>query len=271
MAGVFLSYSRADQKTVDRLTAQLRAGGHRVWVDREGIGAGARWHEEIVKAIDTAQVAVVVLSQNSIGSEHVLTELTLAAEGKVPIIPVVIEPVVIPRSMKYHLIRLQTIDLVANWNAGMKALLGTLGPYDAAPRLDSSHQNVRLMATWLKRIQEDGGDANWVVFADKQRQVFAQFSGVINRSTLQGEVPGVTKPPLTAGQLATLRSLGWEVTSANHYRDFEARTDGERLAVAQHVMRTLVEVYDVRPDAAIAVTYQLDRVVPGVARLVPDK
>ena len=64
---VFISYSHKDEKWKDRLVAHLgvlqEQGLLEVWEDRQ-IAAGDDWLPEIEKAINKAQIAILMVSAN---------------------------------------------------------------------------------------------------------------------------------------------------------------------------------------------------------------
>ena len=97
---VFISYSHEDAEWLERLRVHLRP------VEREGIidlwddtkiAAGIQWKEAIVNALETARVAVLLVSANFLASdfiaEHELPELLARAKaGGTTIIPVILSP-----------------------------------------------------------------------------------------------------------------------------------------------------------------------------------
>lgn len=127
MTKIFMSYSRADSKIVSRLIGELEAAGYQVWVDRVEIRGGEIWRREIVNAVDTSDVMVLVLSNHSIESDNVRRELDLAESGKLRILPIEIEPVTIPPEFRYQLVGIQRINLYKNYDQGLRELLGALG------------------------------------------------------------------------------------------------------------------------------------------------
>jgi TIR domain len=72
---VFISYSHEDEAWKDRLLKHLavlkQQGEVEVWDDRK-IRGGDEWPAEIWKAMDAAQVAVLLVSANSLASEFIL-------------------------------------------------------------------------------------------------------------------------------------------------------------------------------------------------------
>jgi chemotaxis protein histidine kinase CheA len=71
---LFISYSRADREWVDRLKTMLaplvRGDDFRLWDDSQ-IPPGARWQEEIARALTTARVAVLLVSADFLHSDYV--------------------------------------------------------------------------------------------------------------------------------------------------------------------------------------------------------
>jgi len=86
MADVFISYAREDQAVAAKLRALLELEGWEVWWDQQ-IHAGARWSNEIDRAIRAAKAVVVLWTAHSAGSDWVSREAAIAREqGK--LIPV---------------------------------------------------------------------------------------------------------------------------------------------------------------------------------------
>ena len=80
---IFLSYSRADMETMQRVKAALEAEGLRVWID-EGIEPGTPvWEMAIETAIAASDCLVVILSPDAAESRWVRSEIEMAeSHGK---------------------------------------------------------------------------------------------------------------------------------------------------------------------------------------------
>ncbi|HEX6035942.1 MAG TPA: TIR domain-containing protein, partial [Anaerolineales bacterium] len=111
MAQVFTSYSRRDTETVDTIVEKMSQAGISVWLDRSDIKAGNTWRVQIVKAIDTCQAFVLMLSPHSAASDNVRREIDLSHDSERTIFVVMLDPVrPIPAEIRYQLAGLQFID-----------------------------------------------------------------------------------------------------------------------------------------------------------------
>ncbi len=96
---VFISYSHKDEDWKDRLVTHLgvleEEGLLQTWNDRK-IGAGDEWFEEIRKGMDTARVAVLLISANSLTSKFIRNQevprlLERRSQEGVVIFPVIVK------------------------------------------------------------------------------------------------------------------------------------------------------------------------------------
>ena len=125
MADIFISYSSKDREKAEQLTELLVSAGLSVWIDKSGIDVATSWSGEIVDAIEGCKAFVVLLSPHSIESVNVVKEVSLAAEQKKKILPLDLEPVELPRDLKYHLAGIQRAPMT-NIDAIIRAI-GKLG------------------------------------------------------------------------------------------------------------------------------------------------
>jgi sugar lactone lactonase YvrE len=89
---VFVSYSSRDRLALDNLVAALRRTQLPVWFDDQ-LGGGEAWWSTILEQIRGAEVFVVALSRNYLGSKPCLAELGYAQDLGRPVLPVQIGPV----------------------------------------------------------------------------------------------------------------------------------------------------------------------------------
>ena len=126
MANVFISYSRKDMQLIDRLVRQLAAASVETWLDRNDIRGGDKWRGTIVRAIKAADAVLVALSPDAVASDNVRRELDIAEQADKPLLPVEIRPTTLSDDLTYQLIGLQTINLAADFDAGVGELLESL-------------------------------------------------------------------------------------------------------------------------------------------------
>ena len=100
---VFISYSRKDTKTVDKICKTFDDNGITYFIDRTGISGGLEFPEIIVKAIEECEVFIFIGSQNSYSSRYVSNEVTYAynVKGQNSIIPYLIDNTPLPGSLQF--------------------------------------------------------------------------------------------------------------------------------------------------------------------------
>jgi uncharacterized protein YjbI with pentapeptide repeats len=74
----FISYSHEDEEFSQRLHSRMRSENLRVWYAPEDMRGGKKLHEEIFRAIQIHDKLLLVLSENSMKSEWVMTEIRRA-------------------------------------------------------------------------------------------------------------------------------------------------------------------------------------------------
>ena len=78
----FISYASKDQEFAERLHADLQARGVRCWFAPEDIQGGRKLHEQIEQAIRHYDKLLLVLSEHSMDSEWVKTEIYHARQDE---------------------------------------------------------------------------------------------------------------------------------------------------------------------------------------------
>lgn len=79
----FISYSSKDEDFAKRLHADLQNNGVRCWFAPEDMKAGRKLHEQIVDAILLHEKLLLILSEHSMNSEWVKTEIAKARQREV--------------------------------------------------------------------------------------------------------------------------------------------------------------------------------------------
>jgi hypothetical protein len=79
----FISYSTMDQAFADRIYADLQTNGVRCWFAPEDVKGGKKLHEQIDEAIRIHDRLLLILSEHSMNSEWVKTEIASARAREV--------------------------------------------------------------------------------------------------------------------------------------------------------------------------------------------
>lgn len=106
---IFMSYSSKDFEIMKKLSAILEERGAKVWYAPRNIW-GEDYASSIVNAIEKSAFFVALISQNSMGSRHVLNEIDLAFNSLASenhLLPVKLDEAEMPSSFLYYLSRLQ--------------------------------------------------------------------------------------------------------------------------------------------------------------------
>lgn len=100
---VFISYSSKDKPTADALCARLEAHGIRCWIAPRDVLPSQAYGEEILNAIHSSRLMVLIFSGESNRSQQVMREVERAVSKGVPILPFRIENVPLSPSMEYFI------------------------------------------------------------------------------------------------------------------------------------------------------------------------
>jgi hypothetical protein len=107
---IFISHSSED-KTAARIIAGYLRTHWTVWIDEAGIVGGKDWRGELIRALETAWVVILLVSLNSMRSKWVMREIDAADRLGKTIIPVVVEEAPYPDSLRMILAGVQILPL----------------------------------------------------------------------------------------------------------------------------------------------------------------
>jgi len=110
---VFISYASQDKNIADAVCAKLEDKKIRAWIAPRDVPAGANFADSIISAINQCKVLVLIWSQDSNISAHILNELHQAFEQGILIIPFRIQDVQPTNAMRYYIGRTQWLDAFA--------------------------------------------------------------------------------------------------------------------------------------------------------------
>ena len=111
---VFLSHSSTDGEIASALCKELENNGIDCFLAPRDIRTGYEYAEEIINGIDRTDAMILILSNRSNTSPHVLREVERAVSKNIPIIVYRIEDVILTKSMEYFLMAHQWVNGKAN-------------------------------------------------------------------------------------------------------------------------------------------------------------
>lgn len=123
---IFISYAHSDgEEFARRLHDELRRRDLDVWLDVIDIPAGAKWDDEIEKAIRECWALIFVMSPKSIVSENCQDEWSLAINLDRPVIPVKTTDLE-DNEIPFRLHRRQYVSFVESFDRGLARLRSQL-------------------------------------------------------------------------------------------------------------------------------------------------
>jgi TIR domain len=100
---VFISYSQPDRDCAFEMVARLEAAGFDCWIAPRDIAPSADWAAEIMDAISSARVMILIFSAHSNHSPQVRREVERAVHKELSILPFRIEDVLPSKSLEFFL------------------------------------------------------------------------------------------------------------------------------------------------------------------------
>jgi hypothetical protein len=142
---VFISHSSLDKLAADAVCHGLEAKGVRCWIAPRDQIAGQAYGEQITAAITSAQVMVLVFSDNVNNSQAVLNEINIAVGANVTIVPFRIAKADFSSELHFYLGRMHWLDafpppvddyidtLIATIRRNLKPVAGAAKPAAVPP------------------------------------------------------------------------------------------------------------------------------------------
>lgn len=186
----FISYSRVNEGFAIKLATELKLAGYRVWLDQLDIPTGARWDEEIEKALHECGIFLAILTPSFVASENAKDEIGYAIDHGKRILPVLLQECEIPLRIR----RFQYIDFTKmNYGEGVKRakeMLAKLVNEESVPR------PANLPKDGATAINEDGltrsgerptqpSSSSVSQPASDQTSISPRISGKATKSTFQ--------------------------------------------------------------------------------------
>jgi len=120
---LFISHASQDAEVAQKTCSALESAGFLCWMAPRDVKPGAQYADAIVRAINEAQVIVLVLSASAIASSHVGREVERAASKRKQIIAFRLDAAPLNPALEYFLGESRWIDVPA---LGMRAALAKL-------------------------------------------------------------------------------------------------------------------------------------------------
>ena len=138
---VFISYASQDKNVADAVCKALEKAGVTCWIAPRNVTPGDFYAESIVHAIDSAKVAVLILSRHTADSKHVLREIERASSKRHPVVTLRTDTAALPAGLEYFLNTSQWLDASAT------------GFHKALPKLVEAVRNALLQSAAAERVQ----------------------------------------------------------------------------------------------------------------------
>lgn len=111
---IFISYANEDLKLAEKICEYLENDNKNCWIAPRDILPGKEYGEEIIRGIEECKAFVLIYSDESNHSQHVLREVERAVSKEVPIIVYKISNSPLTKSMEYFLLANQWLDATTN-------------------------------------------------------------------------------------------------------------------------------------------------------------
>jgi TolB-like protein/Flp pilus assembly protein TadD len=100
---VFISYASQDKATADAICELVENEGIGCWIAPRDVVPGEFYADAIVRALNEAQVLLLVLTEHAVNSPHVLREVERTSSKRHPIISLRIGAISLPPALEYFL------------------------------------------------------------------------------------------------------------------------------------------------------------------------
>lgn len=114
MKDVFISFSSKETAEAIQVCELLEQNHISCFISTRDLVPGREYAEQLVQNIDEVKAVILLLSNNSNNSPHVLREIEYAVSHKVPILVHALEEVSLSKSMEYYLMTHQWITNTAD-------------------------------------------------------------------------------------------------------------------------------------------------------------
>lgn len=108
---IFISHSSKDYEIAKRFCDVFEENGLGCWIAPRDIPYGAEWAETIVRGIRASSIMLVLITEHSVASKHVIREIHSAVRNAVRVLYVRLDSAPLSDGLAYYLDVLQEIDI----------------------------------------------------------------------------------------------------------------------------------------------------------------
>jgi hypothetical protein len=242
MKTYFLSYARADAAIALKFANDLIAASVQVWVDQYDIRPSQHWDSAVEVAVRSCEGMIVILSPRSAASPNVADEVSVAIDMKKDLIPILIEPCVLPLRMT----RMQFIDAAGDYEGALRRCLATIkgqghaaseaarhtgGPLPAEVLADAERRLTGYLGPIAKVLVRQAG-----IRVTSEVELYTELGGHISVEAERRSFLGWIGEPRAQSQVVTPRVPPPDATSP---LDEDAFTPAMLAAITQALTRQL--------------------------------
>lgn len=184
---IFISHSTTDKHYADELCNSLERVGISCWIAPRDIQPGQSWAEAIVQGIEESTVLLLLLSEKSNISKHVIREVELADGREKILFTIKLDNVQPSKSLEYFVRLPQSMDCPrADFDRRIKDIIRELNHY--FPDFRIPELDVSLPQPW-QQLNQHGisiimGRFNQQIFKQWERSGLIGYGGVMAYSHL---------------------------------------------------------------------------------------
>ena len=104
---IFISHSSKDYEIAKRICDVFEENGLGCWIAPRDIPYGAEWAETIVRGIRASSIMLVLITEHSVASKHVIREIHSAVRNDVRVLYVRLDSAPLSDGLAYNLDVLQ--------------------------------------------------------------------------------------------------------------------------------------------------------------------
>lgn len=141
---VFFSYASHDRERVMTVASSLQSHEVSLWLDQHRIAGGASWAREIVQAIRSCKIFLLMCSDAAMHSRAVAQEIQLAWKYQLGYLPLLLERTSFPEQVEFFLEGCQWIEVLdrptERWLADVLGALQNAGVFCSVPAHQGSSE-----------------------------------------------------------------------------------------------------------------------------------